>query len=300
MFCPSHQLLVNKFVTDFGRSKRPPPLHQVVSKPSGGTLATTVTAAREWSMGVRPGVETGQMRSPPKKNTEKSCGEKYLFLPPQKIRSWFKLVEVWFMTLQMCFCWGLIWHLEWCWRRQPFLHSLPGNEQRKSTSYLTSLNFIPKTAPPMGEMSKIDSKVVGFREAEGSVFLSRNLLELTKKKSFKSHKFLRLTIAGEGELVSGRVASLFWLSMNLSGQKNTWWRVEFSGTVWFLCASETFTNQDQLPYNRIAGNSSTFHCELHDRSAVLISLEPRHKVFVGIFVAESAKFGAQNVGENGG
>ena len=124
MFCPSHQLLVNKFVTDFGRSKRPPPLHQVVSKPSGGTLATTVTAAREWSMGVRPGVETGQMRSPPKKNTEKSCGEKYLFLPPQKIRSWFKLVEVWSMTLQMCFCWGLIWHLEWCWRRQPFLHSL--------------------------------------------------------------------------------------------------------------------------------------------------------------------------------
>ena len=39
----------------------------------------------------------------------------------------------------------------------------------------------------MGEMSKLDSKVVGFREAEGSVFLSRNLLELTKKRSFKSH-----------------------------------------------------------------------------------------------------------------
>lgn len=61
----------------------------------------------------------------------------------------------------------------------------------------------------MGEMSKIDSKVVGFREAEGSVFLSRNLSELTKKKrSLKSPKFLRLTIAGEGELVAGRVASL--------------------------------------------------------------------------------------------
>ena len=169
MFCPSHQLLVNKFVTDFGRSKRPPPLHQVVSKPSGGTLATTVTAAREWSMGVRPGVETGQMRSPPKKNTEKGCGEKYLFLPPQKIRSRFKLVEVWFMTLHMCFCWGLIWHLEWCWRRQPFLHALPG--KRTAQVYLlTSLNFIPKTAPLTGKMSKIDSKVVGFREAEGSFF----------------------------------------------------------------------------------------------------------------------------------
>ena len=61
----------------------------------------------------------------------------------------------------------------------------------------------------MGEMSKIDSKVAGFKEAEGSFFLSRNLSELTKNRSFKSHKFLRLTIAGEGELVSGRVASLF-------------------------------------------------------------------------------------------
>lgn len=45
------------------------------------------------------------------------------------------------------------------------ISTLPPGKRTAQVYLLTSLNFIPKTAPPTGKMSKIDSKVVGFREA---------------------------------------------------------------------------------------------------------------------------------------
>lgn len=148
MFCPSHQLLVNKSVTDFGRSKRPPPLHQVVSKPSGGTLATTVTAAREWSMGVRPGVETGQMRSPPKKHRKRLWRQVPLPASTKNTQliqvggsMIYDSADVFLLGIDLTL--GVV-------LAKTTISTLPPGKRTAQIYLLTSLDFIPKTAPRNG------------------------------------------------------------------------------------------------------------------------------------------------------
>ena len=89
-----------KCVTDFGRfNEQPPPLQQDVSKPSGRASAKTVTAAREWSMGVWPGTFRQGKWDHSEQNHRKWLCRKVSFSTNAQFR--FKLLELWFMTI--CF-----------------------------------------------------------------------------------------------------------------------------------------------------------------------------------------------------